>query len=75
MIGQNLRRILRLVAWAMIVLGPVDVVRFSLDIASGSVPLTPGFVLQTINAVLTCLVVGGALLAILSIDERLERRA
>ena len=75
MIGPNLRKALRLVAWAMIVLGPIDVIRFSSDLATRDLALSASLLLQTVNGVLTCLVVGGALLAILSIDERLERKA
>ncbi len=78
MIGVNLRKFLTATSWVLIAFGPLLTALTLVDLASSP----EGVVQDKLRALISLavglvspVVTGGLLLALLSIDERLERKA
>ena len=79
MSGPRLRLALRIAAWAVILIGPITALMMIGDTLAGTNTVLPEdgkwrFVLSMIYGAALPLVQGGVLLALVSIDERIQMR-
>lgn len=77
MIGPNLRKFLRVAAWVLIAFGPLLTLMSLIDLASSPGGILQGALRASISlavGLVSPIVNGGLLLALVSIDARLERK-
>ncbi len=79
MIGPRLRLALRIAAWAVIMIAPITAVVMVAETLSGTNNVFPEggewrFFLSLVYGAALPVVQGGILLALVSIDERIERK-
>jgi len=78
MIGPLLRKFLSIAAWGLIAFGPLLTLMTLIDLASSPGGLLQGALRSSISlavGLVSPIVNGGLLLALISIDARMERKA